>query len=59
MVIFDPQKTIVRIMKKMYNQPQTDVTVVNTEHMMQDLNVSINGGGSGEQHAPARGEIIP
>jgi hypothetical protein len=44
---------------KMYNQPKTDVTVFNTEHMMQDLTVSVNGGGGGGvAHAPAKGEPI-
>ena len=47
---------------KMYNKPITEVLSVDTEHMMQDLNVSVNGG-SGEQHPqagmPARGDIIP
>jgi len=45
-------------MKKMYNQPTTDVLSVNTERMMNDIiKVSINGG-SGEEHpvagAPSR-----
>lgn len=47
---------------KMYKKPISEVTVVNTERMMQDLNVSINGG-NGSQHpqagAPAhRGDVI-
>lgn len=47
-------------MKAMYKQPQTDVSVVNTEHMMQDLNVSINGGGGGgTAGAPARRSVGP
>ena len=46
---------------KMYKQPKTDVIAVNTEHMMQDLNVSVNGGGGGgTAGAPGRrgGDII-
>lgn len=47
---------------KMYKKPIIEVTVVNTERMMQDLNVSVNGG-SGSPHpqagAPAhRGDVI-
>ena len=50
-------------MKNMYKKPIIEVTVVNTERMMQDLlNVSINGG-SGSEHPQAgaprrRGDII-
>ena len=47
--------------KKMYKNPKTEVLNVNTEYMMQDLNVSINnGGGGGTAGAPARhgGEVI-
>lgn len=47
---------------KMYKKPITDVTAVNTEYMMQDLNISINGG-SGDPHPhagmPKRGDLIP
>ena len=46
---------------KMYKQPQTEILSVNTEYMMQDLNVSINGGtppGGGGMHAPKKGDII-
>ena len=45
---------------KMYKKPITEVTAVDTEHMMQDLNVSINGGGGGGGTAgmPKRGEVI-
>ena len=47
---------------KMYKQPISEVTVINTERMMQDIKVSVNGG-SGEQHPQAgapgrRGDII-
>lgn len=48
--------------KKVYNQPQTEVSFVNTERMMQDLLVSVNtqGGGGGTAGAPGRkGDIIP
>ena len=48
-------------MKKMYNNPKKEVTSVETKRMMNDLNVSVNGG-SGEQHPqagmPKRGDII-
>ena len=46
---------------KMYKKPITEVTAVDTEHMMQDLNVSINGGtppGGGGMHAPKHGDVI-
>ena len=48
------------IMKAMYKKPIIEVTAVDTELMMQDLNVSINqGGGGGTAGAPRRhGEII-
>ena len=48
-------------MKKMYNQPQTEILSVNTEYMMQDLTVSINegGGGGGTAGAPARRSVAP
>lgn len=46
----------------MYNTPQTEVTVVNTGFMMNDLNVSINSADPTNLNptagAPARGEII-
>lgn len=49
-------------MKKMYNQPTTEITAFETEYMMQDVTVSVNGG-SGDPHphagAPARGALIP
>ena len=48
---------------KMYKQPKTDVTVVNTEYMMQDVTMSSagpgGGGGTTGTEAPARhGDII-
>ena len=47
-------------MKKMYNQPQTDICKMQIEYLM--LNpVSVNNGGSGggTAHAPSRhGDII-
>ena len=45
----------------MYNKPITEVLSVNTERMMNDINVSVNngGGGGGTAGAPAhRGDII-
>ena len=49
--------------KKNYNQPSTDVLLINTENMMQGLNVSVNSGGTppggGGMHAPGRGDLIP
>lgn len=47
---------------KMYKKPISEVTVINTERMMQDFNVSVNGG-SGSEHPQAgaprrRGDII-
>ena len=49
-------------MKKMYKQPKTEILSVNTGRMMNDINVSINGG-SGEEHpvagAPKRKRIPP
>ena len=45
---------------KMYKKPITEVTAVDTEHMMQDLNVSINsGGGGGTAGMPKRGDYLP
>ncbi len=46
---------------KMYKKPITEVTAVDTEHMMQDLNVSINPGNTEHPQAgmPKRGEVIP
>jgi len=44
----------------MYEKPITEVTAVDTEHMMQDIAVSINGGGGEHPHAgmPKSGEVI-
>jgi hypothetical protein len=45
----------------MYKQPTTEILSVNTEHMMLDLNVSVNNGtppGGGGMHAPKQGDII-
>jgi hypothetical protein len=54
-------KYIAIMKKKIYNQPQTEVSFVNTERMMQDMLVSVNpGGGGGTAGAPGRkGDIIP
>lgn len=43
-------------MKRMYKQPETEITAVNTQRMMQDVTVSTNegGGGGGVAGAPAR-----
>ena len=47
----------------MYKKPSVEVMSVDTESMMQDLNVSVNSGGTppggGGMHAPRRGEVIP
>ncbi len=44
----------------MYNQPTTEIIAFETEYMMQDLNVSVNGGGGGNNmHAPSRSNPIP
>lgn len=45
---------------KMYNQPKTEVAVVNTEYMMLDMTMSTTGpGGGGSNDAPRRrGDII-
>ena len=47
--------------KKIYKQPEIEITSVNTERMMNGAIVSINGGGGGGvAGAPGRkGEIIP
>ena len=44
---------------KQYNQPTTEIIAFNTERMMDDLTISINGGGNGGVHAPARSNPIP
>jgi len=45
---------------KMYKQPIIDVTAIETEQIMQSLNVSVNGGGGGNSmHAPGRATNIP
>ena len=44
---------------KMYKQPMTEITAVDTERMMQDITVSINGGGGGGvAGAPRKGTPI-
>ena len=45
----------------MYKKPETEVLSVGTEHIMQSITVSVNGGGGGgTAGAPARrGESIP
>lgn len=49
-------------MMKMYKKPETEIASVNTERMMDSINVSVNGG-SGDPHPQAgtpgrRGDII-
>jgi len=45
-----------KYMKKMYNNPKTEVLPVDTERMMSDLNVSINSGNnSGSGGHPTAG----
>ena len=50
-------------MKKIYNQPKTEIFDVRTDQLLQGLNVSVNGsgtpGGGGGMHAPKKGDIIP
>ena len=54
-------KYIAIMKKKIYNQPQTEVSFVNTERMMQDMLVSVTPqGGGGTAAAPGhKGDIIP
>ena len=42
------------VMKKMYNNPKTEVLPVNTEYVMQGLTLSADGNGSGVTEAPVR-----
>ncbi len=47
-------------MKQMYKQPITEVAVVNTEYMMQDMTMSSAGtGGGGKTEAPKRYSVAP
>ena len=46
-------------MKKMYNNPKTEVLPVNTEHVMQGLIVSVNEGGGGQGVAGAPQRVAP
>ena len=47
-------------MKQMYNKPETEVAVVNTEYMMQDMTMSSAGtGGGGKTEAPKRYSVAP
>ena len=41
-------------MKKMYNNPKTEVLPVNTEYVMQGLTLSADGNGNGHMEAPVR-----
>ena len=41
-------------MKKMYNNPKTEVLPVNTEYVMQGLTLSADGYGNGHMEAPVR-----
>lgn len=46
-------------MKKMYNQPQTDVVALNTERLMDTTTMSPGGPGTNQMDAPARrGDVI-
>ncbi len=46
---------------KMYKKPITEITAVDTERMMDGMDVSINPGNSEHPQAgmPKRGEVIP
>ncbi len=51
-------------MKKMYNQPTTEIIAFETEYMMQDLNISVNGSDPSNPNPVAgapgrRGTLIP
>lgn len=48
-------------MKKSYNNPTTDIFVINVENLMLTVSTNGGGGGGGVAHAPAGGdkEIIP
>ena len=46
-------------MKKIYNQPTTDILEMNVENLMLTVSVNGGGGGGGSAHAPAKGEVIP
>ena len=49
-------------MKKIYNQPQTDICHLQIENLMLSVSVNTSGTptGSGGMHAPERhGDIIP
>jgi hypothetical protein len=47
------------IMKVMYKQPKTDVTVVNTAYMLMDTMSPAGSGGGGATEAPARRSVGP
>lgn len=46
-------------MKKLYNQPTTEVMYLTTERLMDSIIVSLGTGDEGGAHAPGRGDIIP
>ena len=47
-------------MKKMYNQPQTDVVALNTERLMDTATMSSAGsGGGGKTEAPVIRSVAP
>lgn len=46
-------------MKKIYNQPTTDILEMNVENLMLTVSVNGGGGGGGSAHAPAKGDVIP
>ena len=47
-------------MKKSYNNPTTDIFVINVENLMLTVSTNGGGGGGGVAHAPAKdgGETI-
>jgi hypothetical protein len=53
-VTLQPKRMI--IMKKMYNKPQTEVTPVNTEYLMQTSLVVSDGGNSSQSQTPISGD---
>ena len=46
-------------MKRLYNQPKTEIFDVRLENLMLTVSTNSGGGGGGSAHAPAKGDIIP
>ena len=47
------------VMKKSYNNPTTDIFVINVENLMLTVSTNTGGGGGGSAHAPAHsGDVI-